>query len=210
MKTIIALDSTPEKNIEIASQLKGKVDGFKVNHLMWEHTGLLKTLADELFIDCKLWDTPNTVEQVLKRIVDKGGTMATISTFNNKAVFEACEKYAKDIKLLGVTYLTSWSGFEMLAITNQNAKLLWRQAIDKIKPCGFSGVICSPTDLETVNPLAYDMIKVCPGIGKNTGQVRTTTPAQAKEMGADYIVVGRLVTESEDPISTVEQIKLDT
>ena len=208
MKIIIALDNTSAKaNIEIASKLKNKVDGFKVNHLMWEYTDAIRDLADELFIDCKLWDTPNTISQVMKRIVSKGATMTTISTLNNSAVFEACENYSKDIKLLGVTYLTSWTSSELLNITNQNAKVTWRSAIDSIKDYGFSGVICSPKDLDTVKPLAGNMLKVCPGIGNNPGQQRTVTAKEALNMGADYIVVGRTVTNAENPVSAVEEMK---
>jgi len=208
LKIIVALDSIDaERNIDIATKLKGKVDGFKINHLMWENTRLLKQLADELFVDCKLWDTPNTVEQVLKRIKCKGATMTTVSTFNNSAVFEACAKYADDMKILGVTYLTSWNSSELLAITNINAKVLWRTAIGNIKDHGFAGVICSPRDLETVNPLAYNMIKVCPGIGQNAGQVRTVSAKDAFDMGADYIVVGRTITNADDPVHAIELMK---
>tara|TARA_B100001175_G_C19491646_1_gene632927 strand:- start:3 stop:644 length:642 start_codon:yes stop_codon:yes gene_type:complete len=207
-KIIIALDNTSAKaNVEIASKLKNKVDGFKVNHLMWEYTDAIRDLADELFIDCKLWDTPNTISQVMKRIVSKGATMTTISTLNNSAVFEELQDFRNKIKLLGVTYLTSWNGEDLLSIVHQNAPLLWRENIDRVRPYGFAGMICSPKDLQTVNPLAPQMIKVCPGIGTNSGQSRTTTPQQAKELGADYLVIGRTVTESNDPVQTVLDIK---
>ena len=207
-KIIVALDSPDyEKSIGIANVIKDEVDGFKINHLLWEQSEILKSFADELFIDCKLWDTPNTVEQVLNRIVKKGATMTTVSTHNNDAVFEACEQYANDIKLLGVTYLTSWTSWELISITNVNTKILWRSAIDKIKKHGFAGVICSPSDIETINPLAENMLKVCPGIGQNKGQVRTSTPLQAKQKGADYLIIGRTITESEDPLNTVKKIK---
>lgn len=207
-KIIIALDNTSAKaNVEIASKLKNKVDGFKVNHLMWEYTDAIRDLADELFIDCKLWDTPNTISQVMKRIVSKGATMTTISTLNNSAVFEELQDFRNKIKLLGVTYLTSWTGEDLLSIVHQNAPLLWRENIDRVRPYGFAGMICSPKDLQTVNPLAPHMIKVCPGIGTNSGQSRTTTPQQAKELGADYLVIGRTVTESNDPVQTVLDIK---
>ena len=119
MKIIVALDNeSAEANIEIASKLKNQVEGFKVNHLMWEHTSLLKTLADELFIDCKLWDTPNTIKQVMKRIVAKGATMTTVSTLNSTSAFEELQEYKDKVKMLGVTYLTSWSGSDLLEIMN--------------------------------------------------------------------------------------------
>ena len=82
-KIIIALDSSDaEESITTAQQLKDQVDGFKINHLLLGHTSIIKSFADELFIDCKLWDTPNTVKKVMQRIVDLGATMATVSTLN--------------------------------------------------------------------------------------------------------------------------------
>jgi orotidine-5'-phosphate decarboxylase len=51
------------------------------------------------------------------------------------------------------------------------------------------------------------MLKVCPGIGTNSGQSRTTTPQQAQELGADYLVIGRTITQSKDPAKTLLQIK---
>ena len=55
--------------------------------------------------------------------------------------------------------------------------------------------------------MAPDLLKICPGIGTNTGQVRTTTPEQAKELGADYLVIGRSITESDDPVGTITKIR---
>lgn len=211
MKIIVALDNeSAEANIEIASKLKNQVEGFKVNHLMWEHTSLLKTLADELFIDCKLWDTPNTIKQVMKRIVAKGATMTTVSTLNSTSAFEELQEYKDKVKMLGVTYLTSWSGSDLLEIMNWlpgGNKVMWRENIDRIRPYGFAGMICSAKDIETVKPLAPQMLRVCPGIGTNKGQVRTVTPKQAIELGADYLVIGRTITESADPVKTVMEIK---
>ena len=210
-KIIVALDNeSPEANIEIATKLKYQVEGFKVNHLMWEHTSFLKTLADDLFIDCKLWDTPNTVKQVMQRIVDKGATMTTVCTLNNRAVFEELQEYKDKVKMLGVTYLTSWSGSDLLEIMQWlpgGNKVMWRENIDRIRPYGFAGLVCSAKDIETVKPLAPQMLRVCPGIGANKGQVRTVTPKQAVELGADYLVIGRTITESVDPVKTVMEIK---
>ena len=207
-KIIIALDSSDvEESITTAQQLKNQVDGFKINHLLLGHTSIIKSFADELFIDCKLWDTPNTVKKVMQRIVDLGATMATVSTLNSLQVFEELQDFKNKIKLLGVTYLTSWNSEDLLGIVHQNAPLLWRENIDRVRPFGFAGMICSPKDLQTVNPMAPHMIKVCPGIGTNSGQSRTTTPKQAQELGADYLVIGRTITQSKDPVKTLIEIK---
>ena len=173
-KIIVALDYTnPLDALEMAAKLRGHVDGFKTNHTLWSQSVYIKdyTEGHELFIDCKLWDTPNTVKQVLQKIVDKGATMTTVSTLNSQSVFEEVSQFADKIKILGVTYLTSWNSDELKNITNQSGPLLWRENIDRIRPYGFTGLICSAKDLHTVNPLAPDFIKVCPGIGKNKGQI---------------------------------------
>ena len=212
-KIIVALDyENPLDALEMCAKLRDVVDGFKINHALWSQSVYIKdyTKDNELFVDCKLWDTPNTVKTVLQKIVDKGATMTTICTHNNEAVFEAIQPFADQTKLLGVTYLTSWSSKELKSITNQNGPLLWRNNIDRIRPYGFAGMICSPSDLATVNPLAKDMIKVCPGIqyeSENTGQSRTTTPTQAVELGADYLVIGRSITQAVDPIATANEIR---
>ena len=209
-KLIVALDYVnPLDALEMTAQLRDVVDGFKINQSLWSQSVYIKdyTSAGDLFIDCKLWDTPNTVKQVVQKIVDKGATMTTISTLNNTAVFESIEQFADQIKLLGVTYLTSWSATDLKEIVNQNAMLNWRNNISRIVPYKFAGMICSVKDLDIVNSIAPQMLKVCPGIGKNKGQHRTVDPAQAKDLGADYIVVGRTITQSEFPRDTAIKIK---
>ena len=68
-------------------------------------------------------------------------------------------------------------------------------------------MICSPKDLAVIKPYIQDMITVCPGIGSNKGQVRAVTAKEAIDLGADYLVIGRTITESDDPIRTIEQIR---
>ena len=209
-KLIVALDYVnPLDALEMTAQLRDVVDGFKINQSLWSQSVYVKdyTSAGDLFIDCKLWDTPNTVKQVVQKIVDKGATMTTISTLNNTAVFESIEQFSNKIKLLGVTYLTSWSATDLKEIVNQNAMLNWRNNINRVMPYNFAGMICSVKDLDVVNSIAPHMLKVCPGIGKNKGQHRTVDPAEAKNLGADYIVVGRTITQSEFPRDTAIIIK---
>ena len=209
-KLIVALDYVnPLDALEMTAQLRDVVDGFKINQSLWSQSVYIKdyTSAGDLFIDCKLWDTPNTVKQVLQKIVDKGATMTTVSTLNNTEVFESIEQFADQIKLLGVTYLTSWSATDLKEIVNQNAMLNWRINISKVVPHKFAGMICSVKDLDVVNSIAPQMLKVCPGIGQNKGQHRTVDHLEAKTLGADYIVVGRTITQSEFPRDTAIKIK---
>ncbi len=209
-KIIVALDYTnPLDALELTAKLRGHVDGFKINHALWSQSVYIKDYCEggELFLDLKLWDTPNTVKTILQKVVDKGATMTTICTLNNEAVFEEAQKFSSQIKLLGVTYLTSWNSTDLKNIINQNAMLMWRENINKMKKYNFAGVVCSPKDLDTVNTLAPDMLKVCPGIGQNKGQTRTTSAKEAQDLGANYLIIGRTITQSYDPVTELRHIR---
>ena len=106
-----------------------------------------------------------------------------------------------------MTYLTSWNSADLQNIINQNALVMWRENILRIMPYKFVGMICSAKDISTVNAIAPNMIKVCPGIGSNSGQHRTTTPKQAVDMGADYLILGRTITQAINPIEEINNIR---
>ena len=213
MQTIIALDNMSfDKALELTILLGDFVDGFKINHTLLEHTSMFENYEGELFIDFKLWDTPATVCSVVEMVLERGATMTTISTFNNDEVFENLHQYSEDIKLLGVTYLTSWNAEEQYQITREMPNDMWRRNTERIRRYGFSGIICGSQDIIDIsNDSRCDgLLRICPGItfhSHNHGQSRTTTPRLAQDLGADYIIIGRSVTLSQDPVETIEQIK---
>ena len=191
-------------------QLEPHVDGFKINHTLLEHTSMFTNYEGELFVDLKLFDTPNTVCSVVEMILERGGTMATINTFNNSEVFKCLHQYSEDIKLLGVTYLTSWSEKEQFEITREVKKNMWERHISRITKAGFAGIICSAKDIVDITTVNNHLLRVCPGINfksSNSGQRRTTSPKCAQELGADYAVIGRSVTQAHHPVETMENIK---
>lgn len=201
MKIILSLEST--KSLKLADEIKDYVDGFKVNHIMWNELPnfsriLVRAFQDkDLFIDFKLWDTPNTVKTVVEKILDKGATMTTICTLNSPEVFHTLKEFSDDIMLLGVSYLTSW----------RHKRQSWQEHAELTEPNGFKGMVCSAKDIPDIKS---DLLKVCPGItfgSTNSGQVRMTTPREAQDLGADYIVIGRSVTASPNPIETLKIIK---
>jgi orotidine-5'-phosphate decarboxylase len=211
MKIIIALDNMSfDDALLMVVQLEPHVDGFKINHTLLEHTSMFTNYEGELFVDLKLFDTPNTVCSVVEMILEKGGTMATINTFNNSEVFKCLHQYSEDIKLLGVTYLTSWSEKEQFEITREVKKNMWARHISRITKAGFAGIICSAQDIVDITTVNNHLLRVCPGItfkSSNSGQRRTTSPKCAQELGADYAVIGRSVTQSHHPVETIEHIK---
>tara|TARA_B100000959_G_scaffold215976_1_gene227478 strand:- start:352 stop:1008 length:657 start_codon:yes stop_codon:yes gene_type:complete len=212
MSIIVALDYTnPLKALEMAAKLRDHVDGFKINHALWSQSVYIKDYTDkELFIDCKLWDTPNTIKTVVEKIIAKGASMTTISTLNSPEVFEILKQYNNDIRLLGVTSLTSWTQQEEYDIHHKSPYHIWETHITKIKD-NFAGIICPVPDLPIIDKIdpEYNLIRVCPGIKYETklkGQSRTGTPKEAQELGADYVVIGRSITEASDPVERVKEI----
>jgi|TARA_B100001964_G_scaffold89747_1_gene100857 orotidine-5'-phosphate decarboxylase len=212
MSIIVALDYTnPLEALEMAAKLRDHVDGFKINHALWSQSVYIKDYTDkELFIDCKLWDTPNTIKTVVEKIIAKGASMTTISTLNSPEVFEILKQYNNDIRLLGVTSLTSWTQQEEYDIHHKSPYHIWETHITKIKD-NFAGIICPVPDLPIIDKIdpEYNLIRVCPGIKYETklkGQSRTGTPKEAQELGADYVVIGRSITEASDPVEKVKEI----
>ena len=199
-----------DKAFELIVSLGPHVDGFKINHTLWERTSMFVNYEGELFVDLKLWDTPNSVCSVVEMILEKGATMTTISTFNNSEVFQCLHQYSEDIKLLGVTYLTSWNPEEQFQITREMPYIMWRRHIERIKKYGFAGIVCSAQDIQDIKRVDDNLLRVCPGItfkSSNSGQVRTTTPRRAQEDGADYAIIGRSITKANHPVETIEKIK---
>jgi len=209
MKIIIALDNMSfDKALELTILLGDFVDGFKINHTLLEHTSMFENYEGELFIDFKLWDTPATVCSVVEMVLERGATMTTISTFNNDEVFKDLHQYSEDIKLLGVTYLTSWSDTEQYKIVREPKSNMWDRNLKRIRKSGFSGIVCSAQDIKDIEDTS--VLRICPGItfhSHNHGQSRTTTPRLAQDLGADYIIIGRSVTLSDDPVKTIVDIK---
>jgi orotidine-5'-phosphate decarboxylase len=222
MKVILSLEK--KEHFLIAEKVQDYVDGWKIGHIGYGITKYDRTdpwarlnhyrlaPSKEIFFDFKLWDTPNTVKTVIEACIKSGATMATVSTFNNDAVYKELEQYKDDIKLLAVTYLTSWDSDEQYEICRELQHSMWLRHLDRVMNHGFYGVVCSARDIETLSETDYfnQLKKVCPGItfGDNLGgQVRSVSPKEALDYGADYIVVGRLITESSDPIATAKKIK---
>ena len=191
-KVFIALDNmSASRARNIIEKYKDKVHGFKVNHLLMHDLAPFDNL--NIFLDLKLWDIPNTVKTIVSHAIDLGASYITISTLNNPRVFEDLKELNRDIGLLGVTSLTSWTSQEEAAIHATTE--FWNVHINKIIG-NFEGIICSVLDLKKVNQAdpEHKLIRICPGIrltSTNDDQARVATPKEAINAGADYLVMGR-------------------
>lgn len=173
----------------------------------------IKRRGHKIFLDLKLHDIPNTVKKsmaVLSKLdVDMTNLHAAGTIDMMKAALEGLtrEDGTRPI-LIAVTQLTSTSEERM-----QNELLINASINDTIvkyaknaKEAGLDGVVCSPLEAGMVkDACTKDFITVTPGVrfadGEVGDQVRVTTPAKAKEIGSDYIVVGRPITQADDPVA---------
>lgn len=181
----------------------------------------LKALGHSIFLDLKLHDIPNTVKQAMKNIasleVDMVNVHAAGGSKMMKAALEGLEEGTPTGKkrplLIAVTQLTSTS----------DEQVVIEQGISSIKnsiqlyaslthESGLDGVVCSPLDVGLVQEVvdSESFLTVTPGIrlaeNNNDDQVRVTTPKLAKQLGSSYIVVGRSITKSENPVDAYEEI----
>lgn len=173
----------------------------------------IKRRGHKIFLDLKLHDIPNTVKKAMSVLssldVDMTNLHAAGTVDMMKAAIEGLTKEdgTRPI-LLAVTQLTSTSEERM-----QNELLINASINDTIvkyaenaKEAGLDGVVCSPLEAGMVkDACGKGFVTVTPGVrfadGEVGDQVRVTTPAKAREIGSDYIVVGRPITKAEDPVA---------
>lgn len=195
-KTIVALDevSAPMAE-EIIDRWRNDVYGFKLNHTLFPYIG---KNHQHIFCDYKLFDIPNTMQKVIESVIDSGAEMISVHINNNPKAIEELAKYADKIKLLGVTYLTSWDKTDLQLIYNADLLGMYTRAVSLMNKNGFYGMVCSPADLQIINnfiPESKNLKKICPGIRSNTlhtqDQIRVSTAEDAIQNGADYLVMGR-------------------
>ncbi len=177
----------------------------------------IKARGHKIFLDLKLHDIPNTVKKamsVLSRLdvdmcnLHAGGTVAMMEA----AIEGLTRPDGTRPMLIAVTQLTSTSQERMendLLISKPLDEVVMHYALNA-KKAGLDGVVCSPLESGKVHAqCGDDFVTVTPGVrfaGGDIGdQVRVTTPAQAKEIGSDYIVVGRPITAAEDPVAAYER-----
>lgn len=173
----------------------------------------IKRRGHKIFLDLKLHDIPNTVRKAMKVLSSLDVDMVNVHASGTVAMMKAAlegltrEDGTRPL-LIAVTQLTSTSEETM-----RNEFLIDASINDTIakyaanaKEAGLDGVVCSPLEAALVKEACgNDFMTVTPGIrfadAKADDQVRITTPARAREIGSDYIVVGRPITAAEDPVA---------
>lgn len=173
----------------------------------------IKRRGHKIFLDLKLHDIPNTVKGGMRSLTNLGADILNVHAAGTiemmKAALEGTQRPDGTAPLLiAVTQLTSTSEERMQRdlLINATINETILHYAKNAKEAGLAGVVCSPLEAGMVKEaLGKDFVTVTPGIrfadSAKDDQVRITTPARAREIGTDYIVVGRPITQAEDPVA---------
>ena len=216
---IIACDfSSSQKTLEFLEKLGDRRPYVKIGMELYyaEGPSIVKVLKDrghKVFLDLKLHDIPNTVNKAMKVLAAMDIDMCNVHAGGTVDMMEAAlrglEEGSEGRKrplLIAVTQLTSTTQERMktdLLIDEDMDKVVEHYAYNS-KIAGLDGVVCSPLESRKVHGICgEDFLTVTPGVrfadDDKGDQARVTTPAKAKELGSDYIVVGRSITAAADP-----------
>ena len=223
---LVALDfPSLDRASALVRRLRGKT-GFKVGMELNTAAGtpaVVEMTGEDVFLDLKFHDIPNTVAGAVKAASLHGVKMLNVHCLGAPAMLKAARAAADEVflrtkgyrpLLIGVTILTSHDLPSLAAIgidcTLSIEEIVRRLTILAVES-GLDGVVCSPKEIATVRNTVCDdeFIIVTPGIRKKNAepddQRRTMTAREAIDLGANYLVIGRPITEDPNPVEAAEQ-----
>ena len=224
---IIALDfDSKAKTLEFLDKFTEEKPFVKIGMELYYAEGPaivreIKARGHKIFLDLKLHDIPNTVKKAMSVLRELDVDMTNLHAAGTRAMMEAAlegltRPDGTRPLLIAVTQLTSTSQERM------TADLLIEKPLDEVvmhyakcaAEAGLAGVVCSPLEAGKVHEkCGENFVTVTPGVrfadGDVGDQVRVTTPARAKEIGSDYIVVGRPITQADDPVAAYRRCVAD-
>ena len=218
-KIIVALDSKHlNKTINLAKTLKNDVYAFKIGYQFFFNFGLegykkIYSICPNIFLDLKLHDIPNTVEKGIEALVKMKPLLTTIHISGGDKMMKASKSIKKNTKILGVSILTSLDSRQTKKYYNQkNISILVKKFANYAKNNNIDGIVCSPNEIAYIRKeVGKNFIIVTPGIRlgnkiKSDDQKRVQTPKKAIFLGADYLVIGRPITKSKNPLKVLKDI----
>ena len=218
---IVALDMDSERALELAKKLNPQECKVKVGSQLFTADGpiiieKLNELGFDIFLDLKFHDIPNTVKKSVETVIKMGVWMLNVHSLGGKemlrAAYQVVEKASIKPLLVGVTVLTSLNDRALreagLGLNIEDQVLLLAELCQAE---GLNGVVCSPNELSILREhLNKDFLLVTPGIRSSElekdDQKRTSTASEAISRGADYIVIGREISNDINPRRKIRQI----
>ena len=164
----------------------------------------------DIFLDLKLHDIPNTVKKSIQGLASLPIIMLTIHTSGGKDMMMAAMEAVSgtQIKVFGVTALTSLSDEETDEIFQRTSTEQVSAMLDLAESAGIDGIVCSPHELKLVKKRGT-LLSITPGIrmqDSSDDQKRVMTPKEAINLGADFLVIGRPITEAENISEALDEI----
>lgn len=224
---ITALDFDNAKSaLNLATQLDPSLSKVKVGKELFTRAGpqLVEELQKQgfdVFLDLKFHDIPNTVAGALKAAASLGVWMVNVHASGGPRMLDAARSAIPvagshgGTRLIAVTVLTSMDDAELHAVglqspAEQQVKKLAQLSID----CGLDGVVCSAQEVSIIRSIASsDFLTVTPGVRlaenvvQHDDQRRVMTPKEAIKAGSSYLVIGRPITQSSNPLNTLQTIQ---
>ena len=212
-----ALDFTDlKKTLDFTEKIKNNVGGIKLGLEFFSKNGpqgveKMKKFGLPLFLDLKLHDIPNTVKQSLKNVLSLEPDFLTVHLSGGYRMIEVLQDIKKQTKIIGVSLLTSLDNEDL---KNMGINLKSNEFVEHLVKigvkAGIDGIVSSALEVDNLKKKFNDLIFVTPGIrlssDKTDDQKRTKSPRSAIASGSDLLVIGRPITESKNPVSSINEI----
>ncbi len=219
---ILAIDTKSDlEAYEISQEVSGYVGAIKLGLEYFDTYGpegirKIQEIGIPIFLDLKLHDIPMTVKKTIETLSDINPAIINVHALGGqqmmKYALEGLGQASKNTSLVAVTVLTSLNDDDMAILgINYPVKDLVQNLAKLTKDSGLAGVVCSAEEIALVRKVCGKDFKIIvPGIrpegSQKDDQKRVMTPKQAISLGADYLVIGRPITQSKDPLSKVKEI----
>ena len=218
-KIIVALDSNNlNKVVKLVNILKKDVYAFKIGYQFFFNFGItgykkIYSICPKIFLDLKLHDIPNTVNKGLEALLKIKPILTTVHISGGDEMMQASKTKKGKTKVLGVSILTSMDNKQTRKYYKEkNISSIVKKFSKAAKKNGLDGVVCSPKEIKYIRKeVGENFIIVTPGIRidnkiKSDDQKRVENPRKAIDLGANYLVVGRPITESRNPLKVLKEI----
>jgi orotidine-5'-phosphate decarboxylase len=219
-KVIVALDTSNIKKVkEIVQKLKSEVYAFKIGYEFFLNHGIkgyntVRKICPRIFLDLKLHDIPNTTKKGIEAINKLKPLLTTIHISGGDEMMKASLINRKHTKILGVSILTSLDNTQTKKYYNEKKiENLVKKFVKQAKKNKLDGVICSPKEIKYIRKeVGKNFLIITPGIRINNSnkikddQKRVLTPAEAISLGANFLVIGRPILQSKNPLNTIREI----
>ncbi len=222
MKLCVALDmNTRDENLALAKEIAGhfrhKDIWLKVGLASFirdgrEFVSVLQDLGFPIFLDLKLYDIPNTMLHAIRECGNMGVYMITIHASSGSVAMREIARLNMSMKIIAVSILTSFDNEGCTAIYNDSIPRVALNMAKMVHESGLDGLVCSLDEIEIIKSVSPSLLAITPAIrldSKSDDQKRVANVKSAKELGSDFIVMGRPIYESQDRLKVLDRIFSD-